>query len=43
MSPHNADRTSDFQFSAMALFLEQAQRWIAGQPLMDPVEKTAGY
>eukprot|EP00884_Botryococcus_braunii_P007024 jgi/Botrbrau1/16322/Bobra.0066s0089.2 len=43
LSPHSADRTAEFQFEAMGQFLDNVQRWVAGQPLFNLVDKREGY
>ena len=39
LSPHCADRTADFQLSAMRAFADNARRYMAGQPLENLVDK----
>lgn len=43
LSPHCADRTADFQYESLQLFVENMGRFVAGQPLMNVVNKQAGY
>lgn len=43
LSPHNADRTAGWQMAAMAVFLENLERFRGGQPLRNPVDKSRGY
>lgn len=45
VSPHNADRTADFQHESLDLFVQNAQRYIEGgvQGLVNTVDKTRGY
>jgi phosphoglycerate dehydrogenase-like enzyme len=43
ISPHCADHTKDWLDRAMRFFLEQYERFSAGQPLENVVEKHLGY
>jgi phosphoglycerate dehydrogenase-like enzyme len=43
LSPHCADHTSDWLEQAMRLFIEQYERFRAGQPLLYLVNKKLGY
>jgi phosphoglycerate dehydrogenase-like enzyme len=45
VSPHNTDRTRnpDWLDLAMQCFIENFRRYIAGQPLLNVVDKRAGY
>ena len=43
LSPHNADRTAGWQLAAMAVFLDNLDRFLQGQPLRNPVDKSRGY
>ncbi|MFM2125391.1 MAG: hypothetical protein RL328_1842 [Acidobacteriota bacterium] len=43
MSPHTADHVQDFVQLAVECFLENMQRFQAGQPLENLVDKRAGY
>ena len=43
LSPHCADHTADWQEQAMRFFLEQYQRFRAGEPLRNVVNKKLGY
>jgi phosphoglycerate dehydrogenase-like enzyme len=43
LSPHSADRTAEFQFEAMGLFLDNVRRWVAGEELVNVVDKREGY
>jgi phosphoglycerate dehydrogenase-like enzyme len=43
LSPHTADRVSGFLEPAFECFLENLNRFIAGQPLLNVVDKAAGY
>jgi hypothetical protein len=43
MSPHNADRTKEFQFESMELFVQNVQRYMAGEELMNVCDKRSGY
>jgi phosphoglycerate dehydrogenase-like enzyme len=43
LSPHCADHTPDWTEQAMRFFLAQFQRFAAGQPLKNVVEKRLGY
>jgi len=43
MSPHNADRTKEFQFESLELFIQNIQRYMAGEQLLNMVDKRAGY
>eukprot|EP00775_Hariotina_reticulata_P005492 gene5492-5727_t len=43
MSPHNADRTKEFQFESLELFIQNMQRYMAGEQLLNIVDKRAGY
>ncbi|KAF8058054.1 ddh [Scenedesmus sp. PABB004] len=43
MSPHNADRTKEFQFESLELFLQNMARYIAGDALLNVCDKRAGY
>lgn len=43
-SPHNADRTKEFQFESVTFFVEHnLKRYLAGQDLLNVCDKTAGY
>jgi phosphoglycerate dehydrogenase-like enzyme len=43
LSPHTADHVQDFIHLAVEAFLENLKRFQAGQPLMNLVDKHAGY
>jgi phosphoglycerate dehydrogenase-like enzyme len=43
MSPHCADRTKDFQFESLAWFVDNAGRYLRGEPLLAACDKRAGY
>ena len=43
ISPHSADHTATWLQDAMELFLENFERFTAGQPLKNVVDKSAGY
>lgn len=43
LSPHCADHIPGWLDKAMFLFLEQLQRYLRGQPLVNVVDKTLGY
>src|SRR5579863_5759422 len=43
VSPHTADRVEDFHALAYQAFFENFQRFEAGQPLINLVDKHAGY
>lgn len=43
MSPHCADRTKEFQFESLQLFVENVQCYMRGDPLMNVCNKAAGY
>ncbi len=43
LSPHCADRTPDWLDNAMALFLDNLERFRSGKPLRNLVDKSAGY
>jgi phosphoglycerate dehydrogenase-like enzyme len=43
LSPHSADHTRDWADEAMKVFLENFERFRVGQPLLNIVDKRAGY
>jgi phosphoglycerate dehydrogenase-like enzyme len=43
LSPHCSDHTSDWLEQAMQFFLDQFARFAAGKPLLNVVDKKAGY
>jgi phosphoglycerate dehydrogenase-like enzyme len=43
LSPHSADHTADWLDQAMRFFVQQFQRFQAGEPLLNQVRKTHGY
>jgi phosphoglycerate dehydrogenase-like enzyme len=43
LSPHTADHVQDFIHLAVESFLENLHRFQAGQPLLNLVDKHAGY
>lgn len=43
VSPHTADHTRDWLDQTMQLFLQQYQRFVAGEPLRNVVKKHLGY
>ncbi|MEX2262386.1 MAG: D-2-hydroxyacid dehydrogenase [Bryobacteraceae bacterium] len=43
LSPHSADHTSDWLDNAMQFFLDNLDRFLKSQPLMNVVEKRLGY
>jgi len=43
LSPHSADHTRDWADDAMKVFLENLERFRLGQPLLNIVDKRAGY
>jgi phosphoglycerate dehydrogenase-like enzyme len=42
MSPHCADRTKEFQLESMEVFVENMPRYIAGDQLVNVVDKARG-
>jgi phosphoglycerate dehydrogenase-like enzyme len=43
LSPHCADHTKDWLNQAMQFFIDQYTRYAAGEPLLNVVDKKAGY
>ncbi len=43
VSPHCADHTPDWLERAMQFFVDQYWRWLKGEPLLNVVDKRAGY
>lgn len=43
LSPHNADMTVDFKHQSVRLFCDNCYRFLAGDALMNVVDKRAGY
>ena len=43
LSPHCADHTSTWTDEAMQFYLENLERFLSGQPLMNLVDKKSGY
>jgi phosphoglycerate dehydrogenase-like enzyme len=43
LSPHCADHTADWLEAAMRFFVEQYERFRAGEPLLNVVDKARGY
>ena len=44
LSPHNMDQTVTFMHEATGFFVEEnLPRFVRGQPLLNPVDQTAGY
>jgi phosphoglycerate dehydrogenase-like enzyme len=43
MSPHCADRTKDFQFSSLEMYVQKVKKYVAGEGVENPVDKHAGY
>jgi phosphoglycerate dehydrogenase-like enzyme len=43
LSPHCADHTADWLDQAMKFFIEQYTRYASGEPLLNVVDKKAGY
>jgi phosphoglycerate dehydrogenase-like enzyme len=43
MSPHCADRVAGWLDNAMTVFLENYDHFVAGRPLLNVVDKQAGY
>lgn len=43
MSAHCADRTKNFQVSAIEAFVQNLMKYAAGQPVENQVDKKAGY
>jgi phosphoglycerate dehydrogenase-like enzyme len=43
ISPHTADQTEDWLQRATQLFVENFRRFVAGEPLLNVVDKQAGY
>jgi phosphoglycerate dehydrogenase-like enzyme len=43
ISPHTADQTEDWLQRATQLFVENFRRFVAGEPLLNVVDKEAGY
>jgi phosphoglycerate dehydrogenase-like enzyme len=43
VSPHTADHTATWRHEAMRCFLDNLRRFLAGEPLLNVVDKTAGY
>jgi phosphoglycerate dehydrogenase-like enzyme len=43
LSPHCADHTADWLDQAMRFFIDQFNRFAAGEPLLNVVDKKAGY
>lgn len=43
MTPHSIARTSRFMYDNVQLFLDNLQRYVKGQELLNVVDKTLGY
>lgn len=43
MTPHSTARTTRFMHDSVDLFLDNLKRYIAGQELLDVVDKALGY
>ena len=43
LSPHTADHTAGWREESMALFVDNARRFLAGEPLKNVVDKARGY
>ena len=43
ISPHNADMTVDFRHQSVRLFCDNCYRFLGGDPLVNVVDKKAGY
>lgn len=43
MSPHNADRTKEFQFESLQLFVDNVNRFVSGEPIKNICDKKSGY
>ncbi len=43
MTPHSTARTTRFMHDSVDLFLENLQRYMAGQELLNVVDKALGY
>jgi phosphoglycerate dehydrogenase-like enzyme len=43
LSPHCADHTPDWLENAMRFFIEQFERYLTGEPLLNVVDKRLGY
>jgi phosphoglycerate dehydrogenase-like enzyme len=43
VSPHTADHTATWRHEAMRCFLENLRRFLSGEPLLNVVDKAAGY
>ncbi|MBC8165337.1 MAG: D-2-hydroxyacid dehydrogenase, partial [Bryobacteraceae bacterium] len=43
LSPHSADHTSDWLEQGTQMFVDNFQRFVAGEPLLNIVDKRAGY
>jgi phosphoglycerate dehydrogenase-like enzyme len=43
LSPHCADRTKEFQFESLQLFVQILGRFVAGQEVPNACNKRAGY
>jgi phosphoglycerate dehydrogenase-like enzyme len=43
LSPHTADRVEGFLIPALDSFLENLERFLKNQPLLNVVDKRAGY
>jgi len=43
MSAHCADKTKEFQYQSMQMFVDNMQRYAAGEALLNVVDKQRGY
>ena len=43
ISPHNADMTADFRHQSVRLFCDNCYKFLGGDPLVNVVDKRAGY
>ncbi len=43
LPPHCADRTKEFQFESLRLFLANMQRYVEGQGISNVCDKKGGY
>jgi len=43
ITPHMADAVSDWETRFAQFFADNLQRWLAGQPLLNPVDPARGY
>jgi phosphoglycerate dehydrogenase-like enzyme len=43
ISPHNADMTADFRHQSVRLFCDNCYKFLAGDNLINVVDKSSGY